>query len=107
MVAVCWGVNFPATTIALQHFPPLLMVALRFTLIAVPTMILVPRPQVPTRWLVGTGLGMGTMQFALLYVAVAPRADPPATRNAAQPPEDRSGEATPRRGCSCRPPMCH
>jgi O-acetylserine/cysteine efflux transporter len=35
LVAVCWGVNFPATTLALQHFPPLLMVALRFTLIAI------------------------------------------------------------------------
>ena len=42
LVAVCWGVNFPATTLALQHFPPLLMVALRFTLIAIPTMIFVP-----------------------------------------------------------------
>ncbi len=70
-VAVCWGVNFPATTIALQHFPPLLMVALRFTLIAIPTMILVPRPEVATRWLIGIGLGMGTMQFGLLYVAMA------------------------------------
>ena len=42
LVAVCWGVNFPATTLALQHFPPLLMLALRFTLIAIPTMIFVP-----------------------------------------------------------------
>lgn len=71
VVAVCWGVNFPATTLALQHFPPLLMVTLRFTLIAIPTVLLVPRPQVPTRWLIGTGLGMGTMQFGLLYVAMA------------------------------------
>jgi O-acetylserine/cysteine efflux transporter len=71
VVAVCWGVNFPATTFALQHFPPLLMVVLRFTLIAIPTMILVPRPQVPTRWLVGVGLGLGTCQFGLLYVAMS------------------------------------
>lgn len=71
VVAVCWGVNFPATTIALQHFPPLLMVALRFTVIAIPTVLLVPRPQVPARWLLGVGLGLGTMQFGLLYVAMA------------------------------------
>ena len=58
LVAVVWGVNFPATAIALEHFPPLLMVALRFTLIAIPTLLLVPRPQVPVRWLVGVGLGI-------------------------------------------------
>ena len=59
LVAIVWGVNFPATAIALEHFPPLLMVALRFALIAIPTLLLVPRPQVPVRWLVGVGLGIG------------------------------------------------
>ena len=46
LVAVVWGVNFPATAYALQHFPPLLLVALRFTIVAIPTLILVPRPRV-------------------------------------------------------------
>lgn len=71
LVAVCWGVNFPATTLGLQHFPPLLMVALRFTLLAVPTVLLVPRPQVPLKWFLGLGIGTGTVQFALLYVSMA------------------------------------
>ena len=71
VVAVCWGLNFPATTLALEHFPPLLMVALRFTLVAVPTVLLVPRPQVPLRWLLGTGFGIGFLQFGFLYVGMA------------------------------------
>lgn len=71
LVAVCWGVNFPATAVALQHFPPLLMVALRFTVVAIPTLVLVPRPQVPVRWLVGVGLGIGLLQFAFLYLGMA------------------------------------
>jgi O-acetylserine/cysteine efflux transporter len=71
VVAVCWGVNFPATAIALQHFPPLLMVALRFTLVAIPTLVFVPRPKVALRWLVGIGAGIGLMQFAFLYVGMA------------------------------------
>lgn len=69
-VAICWGLNFPATAIALQHFPPFLMGALRFTLIAIPTLLLVPRPKVPLRWLIGTGLGLGVLQFAFLYVGM-------------------------------------
>ena len=69
-VAVCWGLNFPATALALDHFPPLFMVALRFAIIAVPTLIFIPRPKVPFRWLLGVGLGIGTMQFAFLYLGM-------------------------------------
>lgn len=71
LVAVCWGLNFPATALALQHFPPLLMVALRFALVAIPTVLLVPRPQVKARWLIGVGLGIGVLQFAFLYLGMA------------------------------------
>jgi O-acetylserine/cysteine efflux transporter len=71
LVAVCWGLNFPATALALEHFPPLLLVAVRFALIALPTLVFVPRPAVPARWLIGVGLGIGTLQFAFLYLGMA------------------------------------
>ncbi|WP_346619546.1 EamA family transporter [Blastococcus montanus] len=70
-VAVCWGINFPATALALEHFPPLFMVALRFALVAIPALLLVPRPRVPLRWLIGVGLGIGILQFAFLYLGMA------------------------------------
>ncbi|WP_432547639.1 EamA family transporter [Kineococcus sp. SYSU DK004] len=70
LVAVLWGLNFPATDLALAHFPPLLLVALRFALLAVPTVLLVPRPRVPVRWLLGYGLGFGVLQFLFLYTAM-------------------------------------
>jgi O-acetylserine/cysteine efflux transporter len=71
LVAVCWGVNFPATALALEHFPPLFMVSLRFALIAVPALLFVPRPEVELRWLVGVGAGIGILQFAFLYLGMA------------------------------------
>lgn len=71
LVAVCWGVNFPATAIALQHFPPLFLVALRFALVALPTIAFIPRPKVPIRWLLGVGLGIGLLQFGFLYLGLA------------------------------------
>jgi O-acetylserine/cysteine efflux transporter len=71
LVAVCWGVNFPATALALEHFPPLFMVAVRFALVALPALLLVPRPPVPLRWLIGVGLGIGILQFAFLYLGMA------------------------------------
>jgi O-acetylserine/cysteine efflux transporter len=65
------GINFPATALALEHFPPLFMVALRFALAALPALLLVPRPPVPLRWLIGVGVGVGILQFAFLYLGMA------------------------------------
>jgi O-acetylserine/cysteine efflux transporter len=70
-VAVIWGANFIAIHESLQQFPPLFLVALRFGIIAIPTLAFIPRPQVKTRWLIGYGLGFGTLQFIGLYLGMA------------------------------------
>jgi len=70
-VAVIWGVNFLAIHASLGSFPPFLLVAVRFTLLAIPTLLFVPRPQVPLRWLIGYGLGFGVAQFTFLYAGMA------------------------------------
>jgi O-acetylserine/cysteine efflux transporter len=70
LVAVIWGVNFPATALALEHFPPLLTVALRFGLVAIPTILLVPRPPIPWWALLGVGTGIGAVQFGFLYLGM-------------------------------------
>jgi O-acetylserine/cysteine efflux transporter len=69
-VAVMWGANFIAIHATLEHFPPLFAAALRFAVIAVPTLLFVPWPGVPARWLIGYGLGFGTGQFAFLFVGL-------------------------------------
>ncbi|MEI4272981.1 EamA family transporter [Klenkia sp. LSe6-5] len=71
LVAVCWGLNFVAIHLALEQFPPFFLVALRFAVIAVPTVLLVPRPGVPWRWVLGYGVGFGILQFVFLYLAMA------------------------------------
>lgn len=70
-VAVMWGLNFIAIHASLGQFPPFLLAALRFAVIAVPTILLVPRPKVPVRWLLGYGIGFGTLQFLFLYWGMA------------------------------------
>ncbi|NLU83428.1 EamA family transporter [Rhodococcus sp. HNM0569] len=69
-VVVLWGLNFLALRAGLDHFPPFFFAALRFLVIAVPVVLFVPRPDVPTRWLVGYGLGFGVGQFAFLFWAM-------------------------------------
>ncbi|MET8144972.1 EamA family transporter [Sphaerisporangium sp. NPDC005288] len=69
-VAVLWGVNFVVIDIGLEHFPPLLFAALRFTLVAVPAVFLIPRPAIPVRWIVVVGLFQWAGQFGLLFTAM-------------------------------------
>ncbi|ROS78166.1 O-acetylserine/cysteine efflux transporter [Curtobacterium sp. PhB130] len=71
VVAVVWGLNFPATALALEHFPPFLLAALRFTLLAIPTLLFVPRPKMPFGRLLLIGFGLGVLQFAFLYLSMA------------------------------------
>jgi O-acetylserine/cysteine efflux transporter len=71
LVAVVWGVNFVVIDLGLGDMPPTLFVALRFLVVLVPAVFLVPRPR--ARWrdvlLVGTFMSLG--QFGLLYTALA------------------------------------
>jgi O-acetylserine/cysteine efflux transporter len=70
LVALVWGLNFPAIHLSLELFPPFFLVALRFVLLAVPTVLFVPRPGVPWRWVLGYGAGFGVLQFLFLYLAM-------------------------------------
>jgi drug/metabolite transporter (DMT)-like permease len=70
LVAILWGGNFIAIHFGLEHFPPLFLAAIRFVVLAVPTLLLVPRPQVPLRWLLAFGIGFGTVQFIFLFIAM-------------------------------------
>lgn len=70
-VAALWGSNFIAIDVSLTTYPPLLLAALRFVLVAIPTVLLVRPPQVPRRWLIGYGLGFGVLQFGFLYWGMA------------------------------------
>jgi len=70
-VTAIWGVNFVVIETGLDHFPPLLFNALRFTLAAFPALFFVGRPQVPWRWIVAVGLILGVVKFSLLFAGMA------------------------------------
>lgn len=70
LTAVLWGCNFLAIDATLRHFPPLFAGALRFAVLVLPVVILVPWPKVKLRWFIGYGLGFGTLQFAFLFIAM-------------------------------------
>jgi O-acetylserine/cysteine efflux transporter len=69
-VVAVWGTNFVVIRVALDHLPPLLFAALRFTLALVPALFFLPRPSVPWGNLALYGVLIGVGQFGLLYVAM-------------------------------------
>ena len=70
-VAVVWGVNFVVIDLGRGEVPPLLFAALRFTVVLVPLVAIVPRPDLPWRHLLGIGALLSLGQFGLLYSAMA------------------------------------
>ncbi|MGO4957848.1 EamA family transporter [Luteococcus sp. Sow4_B9] len=70
LVVLVWGLNFVAAKIAMESLPALLSAALRFTLVALPAVFLVPRPGMGFWPVVGSGMTMGALQFGLLYTGM-------------------------------------
>lgn len=71
LVAVLWGGNFVAIHLGLEDVPPFLFLAIRFVLVAVPLVFLVPRPKASWQAVVAVGAFMSLGQFGLLYLALA------------------------------------
>ena len=69
-IVAVWGFNFVVIKLGLNHLPPLLLCALRFTLAALPAVFFVKRPDVPLRHIALYGLVMFGLQFALLFSGI-------------------------------------
>jgi O-acetylserine/cysteine efflux transporter len=71
LVATIWGFNFVVIAWGMSDVPPLLFVAIRFTVVVLVAIGFVPRPAVPWQTVVGIGMFMSLGQFAFLYTSMA------------------------------------
>jgi O-acetylserine/cysteine efflux transporter len=71
LVATAWGFNFVVIDWGMHGVPPLLFVAMRFTLVVFPAVLFVRRPDAPWRTVLAIGAFMSLGQFGLLYVSMA------------------------------------
>jgi O-acetylserine/cysteine efflux transporter len=71
LVVVIWGVNFVAIDLGLTNVPPLVFLAMRFVLVAIPAVFFIRPPAIGWRniLLIGAFLSLG--QFTLLYLALS------------------------------------
>lgn len=69
-VVAVWGTNFVVIRVALNHLPPLILAALRFSFAFLPAAFFIKRPQVPWRNLAAYGVLIGLGQFGILFLAM-------------------------------------
>lgn len=70
LIVFAWGFNFVVIHWGLNGIPPLLLGALRFSLVAIPAIFFIPRPKIPLKWLLAYGLTISFGQFAFLFTAM-------------------------------------
>jgi len=70
VMAVVWGVNFPVIDWGMGRVPPLMFAAIRFVVVSLPALWLVPRPDAPWRTVVAVGSTMSVGQIAFLYASL-------------------------------------
>jgi O-acetylserine/cysteine efflux transporter len=70
VVTAVWGFNFVAIKWGVVEVPPLFLTVLRFVAVIFPAIFFIPRPSSSLRMLALYGVVMGTLQFALLNLAL-------------------------------------
>lgn len=70
LVVIVWGANFTVIKLGLGGVPPMLLVALRFTLVAFPAVFFIKPPKIPLKDLVLYGFTVGVGQFGCLFYAM-------------------------------------
>lgn len=71
LVAVIWGGNFVAARLALEHFPPFFLTAMRFGFATLLLIALVPRPPQSQMKLISGISILNTLHFSLPYVGMS------------------------------------
>ena len=70
LVVTIWGVNFSVIKVGLEDMPPIFFSALRFAIIAFPTILFIPFPTGLGWYVFGVGLFLMTLTHGFLFFAM-------------------------------------
>ena len=71
MIAFFWGMNFAVSKTGLEQFPPLLMIALRFALVAALLVPFLPMPRGRMKEIALYSFTLGLLHFSLMFNGLA------------------------------------
>ncbi|MGO1120196.1 DMT family transporter [Rhodovibrionaceae bacterium A322] len=70
LIMLIWGINFPVAKLAIAEIPPILMMALRLTLVAVLLLPFAALPRGHWQKMILLSLLMGVLHFVFLFVGI-------------------------------------
>jgi O-acetylserine/cysteine efflux transporter len=70
MVMVLWGLNFVVAKVGLEELPPMLLVGIRFALVALLLIGFVPIPRGNIGKIVALSMSMGALHFGLMFMGI-------------------------------------
>jgi O-acetylserine/cysteine efflux transporter len=70
LIQICWGATYPLCKPYVDVFPPMALVAMVYTLVALVSAPLVPKPKTPQRTLFLLGFFGGALQTSAVFVAL-------------------------------------
>lgn len=70
LVVIIWGANFTVIKLGLDGIPSMLLVAIRYTLVAFPAVFFVKKPKTSWKYIIFYGLSVGVGQFSCLFYAM-------------------------------------
>jgi len=75
LVITIWGISFPIVKLGLEEIPPILFIALRFLIVAIPAVFFVPFPKTSIWNVIAVGVLIGIIKFGLLFIAMQDNAN--------------------------------
>ncbi|NMB28064.1 MAG: EamA family transporter [Tissierellia bacterium] len=70
LVVIVWGANFTVIKLGLDGVPSMLLVSLRYLIVALPAVFFIKRPNLEWKYIVLYGLTVGVGQFSCLFYAM-------------------------------------
>ena len=70
LVVIVWGANFTVIKLGLDGVPSMLLVSLRYLLVALPAVFFIRRPNLEWKYIILYGLTVGVGQFSCLFYAM-------------------------------------
>ncbi len=70
LVVIVWGANFTVIKLGLDGVPSMLLVSLRYLIVALPAVFFIKRPNLEWKYIILYGLTVGVGQFSCLFYAM-------------------------------------
>ncbi|NLY73096.1 MAG: EamA family transporter, partial [Tissierellia bacterium] len=70
LVVIIWGANFTVIKLGLGGVPSMLLVAIRYSLVAFPAVFIIKKPKTSWNYIIWYGLTVGVGQFSCLFYAM-------------------------------------